>query len=72
MSRIERKFFIESQNLRKASNKEKIEFSQYCWDEAESLTEKLIEKINKRNFPTKSGPFIDMWNNFNKEANFSF
>lgn len=68
---IERKFFTESPNLRKASDKEKIEFSQHCWDEAENLTDKLIEKISKRNFPIKSGPFIDMWNNFNREANFS-
>jgi len=68
---IEKKFFTQSYNLKKSSKKEKIEFAKYCWDESEKITDLIIQDIKKINFPIKLGPFKDMWDTFNKEANFS-
>jgi len=67
---LEKKFFNQSSNLRTSPNKEKIEFTQYCWDEAEKLTDILINNINKKTISLKPGPFVDMWDVFNKEAGF--
>ena len=67
---IEKSFFIQSSNLRTAPKKEKIEFTKYCWDESEKITDLIIKDISKINFAVKSGPFKDMWDTFNKEANF--
>ena len=67
---LEKKFFNQSSNLRTSPNKEKIEFTQYCWDEAEKLTDILINNINKKTISLKPGPFVDMWSVFNKEAGF--
>ena len=67
---LEKKIFNQSSNLRTAPNKEKIEFTQYCWDEAEKLTDILINNINKKTISLKPGPFADMWDVFNKEAGF--
>jgi dipeptidase len=67
---LEKKIFNQSSNLRSAPKKEKIEFTQYCWDEAEKLTDILTDNINKKTIAVKSGPFVDMWDEFNKEAGF--
>ena len=67
---LEKNFFKQSSNLRNAPKKEKVEFTQYCWDEAEKLTEILTDNINKKTISVKSGPFVDMWDEFNKEAGF--
>ena len=67
---LEKKIFNQSYNLKTGSKKEKIEFVKYCWDESEKITDSIIQDIKKINFPIKSGPFKDMWDTFNKEANF--
>ena len=68
---LEKKIFLQSYNLKTASKKEKIEFVKYSWDESEKITDSIIKDIKKINFPIKLGPFKDMWDTFNKEANFS-
>jgi secernin len=67
---VEKSFFNQSSSLRTAPKKEKIEFSKYCWDESEKITDLIIKDISKINFTVKNGPFKDMWDTFNKEANF--
>jgi len=67
---VEKKFFNQSSSLRTSPEKEKIEFSKYCWDESEKITDLIIKDISKINFTVKNGPFKNMWDTFNKEANF--
>ena len=61
---VEKSFFNHTQHSRTAPKKEKIEFSKYCWDESEKITDLIIKDISKIDFTSQDLHglrFKDMW-----------
>jgi len=68
---LEVKWFSEGRALAAASPAEKMEFMASCWSEAETVTDRWIADLSRRNVTFPHQGFGAMWQTFNTAASLS-
>ena len=48
----------------------KSEFVEECWRRAEEVTDRWIERLEKRNYFVQHDAYRAMWDRFNREGSF--
>jgi secernin len=67
---LEEEFFAAAPSVVKATANVKSAFVADCWRRAEVVTDRWIEKLERRNFFIEHGPYREMWDGLNREASF--
>ena len=68
---LEARWFPQGIALVTGSPAEKIEFMATCWDEAESVTDRWISDLARRNFTFEHEGFGSRWQRFNASESIS-
>jgi dipeptidase len=67
---LEQEFFAEGSSVKTARAHIKTEFVDHCWRRAEEVTDRWIEKLEKRNTYIQHEAYRAMWDRFNREGSF--
>jgi secernin len=67
---LEKEFFAEGPGLKKAATHVKSEFVLDSWRRAEEVTDRWIEKLERRNYFIQHDAYRAMWDRFNREGSF--
>lgn len=68
--RLEDEFFAAAPGIRAASTAVKSEFVADCWRRAEEVTDRWIERLERRNSFIGHAGYRAMWDRFNREGSF--
>jgi secernin len=67
---LEQGFFAEGPAIKKEGSRVKSEFVDDCWRQAEDVTDRWIERLERRNYFIQHEPYRAMWDRFNREGSF--
>ncbi len=67
---LEREFFAQGPKLKRDGARAKTEFVLECWRRAEEVTDRWIERLEKRNYFIEQPAYRAMWDRFNRESGF--
>jgi dipeptidase len=67
---LENEFFTAGAAMKTAPSHIKSEFVRDCWRRAEEVTDRWIDKLEKRHCYIEDLPYRAMWNRFNREGSF--
>ena len=67
---LETEFFAEAPAMKTAGHRLRSEFVHDCWRRAEAVTDRWIEKLERRNYFVEDSAYRAMWDRFNQEGDF--
>jgi hypothetical protein len=67
---LEKGFVAEGLAIKKESSEVKSEFVDDCWRRAEAVTDRWIERLERRNYFIQHAAYRAMWDRFDRGTSF--